>query len=1447
MKSNLMKLAIVLTLLLLFLTPMIVEATGIYKMQANIQNQLTDDLIVPTDAMLNVGDDNANGVEDQEHLPIEDLYEQLQEYGRVYDEDGGFYELVPISEIISEEDLERVVDELNDESYSIVADFALFNIDGEPLPMPRTHVVRHQRFLGTTSNSRYFFRHVPGFHYGGSVPPSNSGNGWRFQTWQINIGGSWIRAFCTQPGVHSAFPSNDDLSGWNPSTSGELTQIQRETIGRILQHGYRNIHRPPSSNSENWSFPSSSGSDDLLDDAIMVTQILIQEVTAGQWDINNITLGSRSPINTSGVHGDPWRRLIANSATSNGMVGGPSGNVTQGVGGESFNPRPAVGSTRRMDMYDAIRHDVYFFGRRNNRPRGTSASSTTANRPVHTLTWSNTHQMYRIEIDDRTSSGGTGTLRRFFGTRTQGSLGIGGGYRFCRGTQTAGVCNPSATSNRLIIYTTDSSATPANSTDTMRWNPTATRDRAVGFFVNPIYQNKVVGANLGVYYAHFRVQITPRSRPPVEVIKYSNATNQRLADTTIELCRGSNTNVAGQTAETNILSATDWCWEVTTNDQGVANFPVDESIVSVGGNPFAGMLSGRRYRVREISAPASYTLPPLDERTVWIEVGTGGATEMRSATFRNDLAFGRLRVDHKFGNHIVGFEPYGADGENEEIVEDDRVVTVLSDFRDLFRTADREESLNPNPPYLYRPLEQTPRQGIRWIFDDLPIESVRIHVYAREDIVLNNGSVIHEAGDFVAYYDTNENGFIETGDLHLGRYFAREVSAPNGWYIHDIEIDFELTYEDQYTAIVFADIEIENQWQQVEINLWKTGETFDDALGFTEVFIPLEGVQFGLLAGENFEMPNGQILYEDTLIKDGFTDVNGELQFLMELPLGRFCIQELAVAEFYVVDDTLHCFVHTGEQQDQPIVEIVVDELDGLKNYFVRGSFEIIKTSAEEREEVEADEPEEDSVYEDDENEPESEDSEQPETLISDEEVVSGDEIAEDDEDDADDEQWLLPDVEFRLYLLNPLYEEAGTEDPNDKTDDTGEYEEVAQIDEINDDNTNNDVTENDEYNKMPDSDDKNASTPENDLTTATYVSTFVTDENGRIFVDDLIFGDYVLVESVAHYRHQLLLEPIFFSISYDHQHHEFEVINYQTRTEITKLDDLLEPLAGARFHILDYETEEVVMEFTSTLETEIIFGLAHGTYILREIEAPYSFALSEDITFTVTDLEETVSVVVVNELDSSVEIATQAHTGDGVTQYFSHGEIIEMFDNIDITHMHIREGTPRAFKVYLFAVVPNGNPANDSDRTLIWESDYREYTVENVGMTFRESTNIDTSQFEHGTTFFFAETAYREILDDEGDRIGWEEDYRHNWDGSDQNQMLFPRDVRVPQPQSPRSPQAPQTPQLRLPQTGITNRVILLVVLGGMVTVTTCVIVKARKSSKVSRIIMSSTDKLNR
>jgi len=152
-------------------------------------------------------------------------------------------------------------------------------------------------------------------------------------------------------------------------------------------------------------------------------------------------------------------------------------------------------------------------------------------------------------------------------------------------------------------------------------------------------------------------------------------------------------------------------------------------------------------------------------------------------------------------------------------------------------------------------------------------------------------------------------------------------------------------------------------------------------------------------------------------------------------------------------------------------------------------------------------------------------------------------------------------------------------------------------------------------------------------------------------------------------------------------------------------------------------------------------------------------------------------------------------------------------------------------YSVFLWAV-PSGVDMSDVEaviehKVLIRYRLHVPYTVEDVLMTFNEIfEDVDTSEWL-GYELFFSENLYRQYEDDERRLV-----YEHNKDGQDLNQKLTP----VPRP--PNVPEDTPVPP-RLPQTGITNRSILFVALGGMVIVTTCVVIKARKS-KTSRIDMS-------
>jgi len=198
--------------------------------------------------------------------------------------------------------------------------------------------------------------------------------------------------------------------------------------------------------------------------------------------------------------------------------------------------------------------------------------------------------------------------------------------------------------------------------------------------------------------------------------------------------------------------------------------------------------------------------------------------------------------------------------------------------------------------------------------------------------------------------------------------------------------------------------------------------------------------------------------------------------------------------------------------------------------------------------------------------------------------------------------------------------------------------------------------------------------------------------------------------------------------------------------------------------------------------------------------------------------------------------IATQAHTGDGTQQLFWQGNNINAHDIIEITHVNVPNGTEMYYSVFLWAV-PTGVDMDDveavmENKILIRYRLHIPYTVENVVITFVEIfEDIDTSEWD-GYELFFSENLYRQVEDDEPRLV-----YEHNKDSQDLNQRLtpVPRPTNVPED----SPVPP-----RLPQTGIANRTILFVVLGGMVIATTCVVIKAKRS-KVSRITIGNKDKI--
>jgi uncharacterized surface anchored protein len=136
-------------------------------------------------------------------------------------------------------------------------------------------------------------------------------------------------------------------------------------------------------------------------------------------------------------------------------------------------------------------------------------------------------------------------------------------------------------------------------------------------------------------------------------------------------------------------------------------------------------------------------------------------------------------------------------------------------------------------------------------------------------------------------------------------------------------------------------------------------------------------------------------------------------------------------------------------------------------------------------------------------------------------------------------------------------------------------------------------------------------------------VATGVTDEKGKVIIDNLPMGSYTLQETktVDGYA----LDTTIYAITFrqeDYTTKEYtytlDVTNHLTKTTFSKQDkDTGEELAGATLQIIDKETKEVIHTWRSDTKSYDVCGLTEGKeYILQEQTAPAGYNKAEDIVF---------------------------------------------------------------------------------------------------------------------------------------------------------------------------------------------------------------------------------------
>lgn len=138
-------------------------------------------------------------------------------------------------------------------------------------------------------------------------------------------------------------------------------------------------------------------------------------------------------------------------------------------------------------------------------------------------------------------------------------------------------------------------------------------------------------------------------------------------------------------------------------------------------------------------------------------------------------------------------------------------------------------------------------------------------------------------------------------------------------------------------------------------------------------------------------------------------------------------------------------------------------------------------------------------------------------------------------------------------------------------------------------------------------------------------IGTYMTNENGKIYAENLTFGSYYFIETIAARGYERYTEEIPFTVNTDHTEAQLEVSTTDTRLTgklwLQKLDDAGNYVKGAVYALFDADTDTQVgtdgqpgtVTFTTSEEGVIeIEGLYWGDYYIQEISSPKGYELND-------------------------------------------------------------------------------------------------------------------------------------------------------------------------------------------------------------------------------------------
>ena len=518
------------------------------------------------------------------------------------------------------------------------------------------------------------------------------------------------------------------------------------------------------------------------------------------------------------------------------------------------------------------------------------------------------------------------------------------------------------------------------------------------------------------------------------------------------------------------------------------------------------------------------------------------------------------------------------------------------------------------------------------VFADGDLSGAVFQVIAVEDIVTLDGTVRANAGDVVSEITTDENGYGETEPLYLGKYEVREIKAPDGYVLNNEPKDVELTYAGQeFEVRDTVNTAFENEYQGVRISLSKVMES-DEQFGIYGENC-YTSVRFGLFAAEDITAADGTVIPADGLISEVSLDENMTAKFDVQIPFGRYYVQEIATDEHYVLNGEK--YLVNFEYMGQDIQNVDID-CGQFVNLLKRGRIEGHKVD-------DKSEPLENAVF----------------GLFTADCVKFSRDTAIMTATSDENGYFVFDEIPYGEYIIHEIEAPTGYILSDESYPVTvSEDGDVVEITAVNKPITV-EISKRDVYgNEL-----KGAKMQIID-SEGNIVDEWTSDGTDHI-VTKIPVGNYTLKEIAAPDGYVIATDIKFTVDVYgnvtvenvdstalsDNGYPLIVMVDDTTKVRISKQDITTgEELPGATLQIID-EDGNVVEEWVSTDEAHFIEGklIAGKEYTLRETIAPDGYEIANEISFTVNEDGSVTEVVMYDELTPKT---TTPYTGDNHSDF---------------------------------------------------------------------------------------------------------------------------------------------------------------------------------------------------